>query len=250
MPKKKKSKTPPFVKYILIGAVTIGLGYGASVQMRRVLKSSDYFNVQSVMIDPALEFINKRDLRYIIGRNIFEVDLNLVRQKLSHKYPQASQLRVNRHYPNQISIIAKQRLPFVQVPLAQRVAVLDDESVLLSVESKTDNSVPMVIGATINSSKLVLGLPLEGTGIRLALSVVRLFKDNKDLKHHAISELNISNPSKILFSLDNGLQVIIDQDDIAQKIRVLSVVLAQDALDFKDIKYIDLRFKEPIIGKK
>ena len=40
------------------------------------------------------------------------------------------------------------------------------------------------------------------------------------------------------------------RDQIVQKIRVLGVVLAQDALNLGDVKYIDLRFKEPIIGKK
>ena len=37
---------------------------------------------------------------------------------------------------------------------------------------------------------------------------------------------------------------------IDYKTKILSVILSQGKIDIKSIKYIDLRFKEPIIGKK
>ncbi len=65
-----------------------------------------------------------------------------------------------------------------------------------------------------------------------------------------IKDINIENLSKIQLTLSNQLDVIIDRDKVAQKIRVLGVILAQERLDLKEVKYVDLRFKEPIIGKK
>jgi hypothetical protein len=46
------------------------------------------------------------------------------------------------------------------------------------------------------------------------------------------------------------LQIIIDQDSIAHNVKVLGVILAQKQFEINQAKYIDLRFKEPIIGKK
>jgi hypothetical protein len=42
----------------------------------------------------------------------------------------------------------------------------------------------------------------------------------------------------------------LDREKIAQRIKVLGVVLSQGNLDMDHVKYVDLRFKEPIIGKK
>ena len=84
----------------------------------------------------------------------------------------------------------------------------------------------------------------------MTLKIIKLFKANSGLASYSIRDVNIESLSKIYFTLSNKLDVVIDKDKIAQKIRVLGIVLAQDRLDLKDVKYIDLRFKEPVIGKK
>ncbi|MCK5081648.1 MAG: cell division protein FtsQ, partial [Candidatus Omnitrophica bacterium] len=61
---------------------------------------------------------------------------------------------------------------------------------------------------------------------------------------------NVENLSKIQFTLSNGLVIILDRNNIDRRIKVLGVVLSQGKLDMKQVKYVDLRFKEPIIGKK
>jgi len=228
MARKKKSKAQPFLfKFILIGLVVVGIGYAAGRGGIYLLQKSDYFRIQSVVIDPSLQFINKRDLKSLMGKNIFTVDLKATQRKLSYKYPQASQLKVMKRFPNRIGVVAKQRLPFAQVQMKNRTVILDQEGVVLSAQEERDKDIPVVIGTKSNDQKLVWGLPLRGSDIQMALKIAKLFEANSSLSSYAILEINVENFSKIYFTLSNHLQIIVDRDKIAQKIRVLGFVLSQ-----------------------
>lgn len=250
MARKKKLKISPYAKYIFIGALVIGLGFIIVNRARYLFSHVDYFNVRSVTIDPSLQFVQKRDFRGLMGKNIFTIDLKAVQRKLNHRYPQASRLKVAKRFPNQISILAKQRVPYAQLQIQSKTVVLDKEAVILSLNKEKDKKLPGIVGAKFNNPKLILGMPLKGSDVWFALKIIKLFKANSSLASYSIKGINIENLSKIHFTLSNQLDVIIDRDKIAQKIRVLGIVLAHDRLDLRDVKYVDLRFKEPIIGKK
>ena len=250
MAKKKKLKISVYAKYIFIGFLVVGIGLIVVNRTQYAFSHVDYFKVRSVTIDPSLQFINKRDFRSLMGKNIFTVDLKAVQRKLSYKYPQAAKLKVVKRFPNQVSVLAKQRVPYAQLQIQDKIVVLDREAVILSLEDKKDKNLPDIVGTKLKNPKLVLGMPLKGSDIWLTLKIIKLFSANSSLDPYLIKGVNIENLSKIIFTLSNQLDVIIDRDKIAQKIRVLGIVLAQDRLDLGDVKYIDLRFKEPIIGKK
>jgi len=251
MARKKKSKTQPFIiKFILITLLVAGIGFGISRGLIYLFRNTEYFRIQSVIIDPSLQFINKRDLRNLISKNIFEIDLKGVQRRLSYKYPQASELKVMKHFPNQIAIVAKQRHPFAQIQNKEQIATLDEEGIILSVGKQADKNLPLIVGIRADNRRLVRGLPFSGTDIQIALKIANFFQANKSLSPYEIDTINVENLSKIYFTLSNDLQIILDRSNIAQRIRVLGVVLSQGKLDMKHVKYVDLRFKEPIIGKK
>ena len=50
--------------------------------------------------------------------------------------------------------------------------------------------------------------------------------------------------------LSSDLNIMIDKDGVNRKLKLLPLVLSQNKIDVKEIKYIDLRFQEPLIGKK
>lgn len=252
MAKKKKSQVtiPPFVKTVFAVFLVIGISVFAVDRTRHILISADFFKVRSVTIDPVLQFINKEDLRGLIGKNIFTVDLKSVERKLGYKYPQASQLKIARRFPDQISVVAKKRVPYAQLSTQSRTVTVDDEGVILSLKKKDDKKLPSIMGARLTDPELVLGLPLRSPDIWMSLKIIKLFSAHEELENYAISEINMENLSKIYFTLTNKLDVIIDGEDLDQDMRVLSVVLSKGKLNLSEIKYIDLRFNEPIIGKK
>ncbi len=251
MARKKKSKVQPLVVKIILTVLLVGgiigaVGFGAVYLFRH----NDYFRVRSVVIDPSLQFVDKRDLRNLLGKNIFDVDLKAVQRRLSYKYPQASNLKVAKRFPNRIAVVAKQRLPFAQIKSQEKVVVLDGKGVVLSVEEKEDKDLPSIMGAKLSGQRIVRGLPLHGADLRIALEIAQGFQSEKSLSSYTIKKINIGNLSKIYFTLSNGLNVITDREKVSQRVRILGVVLAQGQLDLKEVKYVDLRFKEPIIGKK
>ncbi|MCA9401703.1 MAG: cell division protein FtsQ/DivIB, partial [Candidatus Omnitrophica bacterium] len=173
-----------------------------------------------------------------------------VHERLKRKYPQIDDLRVVRKFPNQISVLAKERLPFAQTIINDKVLTIDDHGVILSTTSKRDKRLPYIEGLEDKNHLYALGHPLTGTKILVGLSYVRYFVANRQLDNHLIQTINVSNLSQVEMLVDNGLMILLDRDNIERKMKVLGVVLAQKNLDFSQIRYIDLRFKEPIIGKK
>ncbi|MCK5012399.1 MAG: cell division protein FtsQ/DivIB [Candidatus Omnitrophica bacterium] len=251
MARKKNSKTRPFIiKFILITFLVAGIGFSISCGVIYLFENTKYFKIQSITIDPSLQFINKRDLRNLKGKNIFEIDLKAIQRRLSYKYPQASELKVMKRFPNRIAVVAKQRHPLAQVQIKDRIATLDEEGVVLSSGGQARKDLPLIVGVRGDSRKLVRGLPFKGADIQTALKITNLFQANKSLSSYSIDRINVENLSKIYFTLSNDLEVILDRNNTSQRIKVLGVVLSQGKLDMKHVKYIDLRFKEPIIGKK
>jgi hypothetical protein len=60
----------------------------------------------------------------------------------------------------------------------------------------------------------------------------------------------LDDPACVSFMLEAGPQVKIGQDEIKNKMNILSNLIASVKKDLGNIAYIDLRFKEPVIKFK
>ncbi len=250
MPKRKKIKAfPSAVKISIIFILVVALTWLISTKTVAVLESSDYFNVKTIIIDPSLQFIDKRDLKKLKRKNIFKVDLKAVQRRLSSKYPQISDLKVIRRFPGQIYLTAKKRLPFAQMRVKERTVILDDSGVVLSIKNKEDSHLPLILGAYTNV-RFSLGLPVTYTSVKAAIKILRAMDAYGAQSSYKIERVDVQNLSKIGIYLSKDLMVFVDSDKVNRKIKILNLVLSQGQLDLKTVKYIDLRFKEPIIGKK
>ncbi len=251
MARKKKSKIPPaFFKIIGILFLTVIVCLIIVSRALHYFHHADYFKIKIITIDPSLQFINKRDLAGLKGQNLFRLNLKAIQRKLEGKYPQVSNIKIIKQFPNQISIEARQRLPFVQTRIKNRILTMDQRGIILSVDDKPDNKLPFISGLKPGSKKIILGAPLRGKDMHTALRMVRAYKKQKALSFQPIKEISVKNLSKIQFDLLNQLIVYVDQDEPDKKMQILGLILSQGKLDLKQTKYIDLRFKEPIIGKK
>lgn len=251
MARKKKIKIRfATVKVAIICVVIVGACFGMCKGIMTFLTKSEYFKVKTIIISHELQFINKKDLARVKGRNIFLIKLKDVQKRLNRKYPQVSDLKLIKHFPDQIVIAAKKRLPFAQARIKSKVFVLDAKGIILSISKKEDKKMPLILGAKASSIVPSLGMPLRSTDMRIALRVLNSFQSRKELTFYFVKSVNVANLSKINFQLKNGLKVIIDKDKIEKNIKILALILSQKQIDFNAVKYIDLRFKEPILGKK
>lgn len=251
MPRKtKKLKfSPTALKIIGIVALSLIVGCAVIYGVFYFLMESSYFKIKSVRRDASLSFISERDLDGFINKNIFHVDLDSVSRKLAQKYPEASQLKIIKNYPDQISVEAKRRQPFAQLGGNKMVVIIDERGVVLSTTIKPDGGLPVIMGVSAPTN-VALGLPLRSSQIDLALRIIRSFSDENTLRSQSVVKMELDNLSRIVMTLGSGLTIIIDEDDVERRMRVLGVILAHEEIDISKVKYIDLRFREPILGKK
>ncbi len=251
MAKKKKNNSLSAVSKIMavsVGALIVGvLIFKGAVYF---LGNSKYFNVQKVTLDSSLQFIHKKDFPRLKGKNIYSIDLAQIQKRLHRKYPQISDLRVTRKFPDQILILAKKRKPFMQIEHKSDVYVLDENGIILSVSQKENKKLPILADLGIKESNFRLGSKVNKKEIQMALRINKSFNVINALSAYDVKEIQIETLSKIKIFLNTGLFVIIDGYQLEKKMNVLSVVLTQGKLNWKEIKYVDLRFKDPVIGKK
>ena len=251
MTKKRKSTSRPFLlKFTVVMAIAGAIGFGLYQGLAYFLINTEYFKIKSVVPDPSLAFINKRDISKFIGQNIFFVDLKEAQTRLSFKYPQVAELNITKQFPSQITISAKNRAPFAQTELGNKIITLDDKGMILSSTSDLNPQLPFISDLMSPAGTVSVGQPLRGRDITIALQLIAAFDHDLGLKNYQIKKIDAENLSKIQVILDNDILIFFDQDEIDEQVRMLSVLFSQGQLDIATIKYIDLRFKEPILGKK
>lgn len=251
--KKKKNLLPQIVKVFLVLiviAAASGIGLLCYVEGGAMIRNSNRFAVKKIVIDPTLRFIQHRDLRMMQGRSIFDVDLQDMESRLMLKYPEISELRVERKFPDEIHLVAKKRLQLAQVPYRQDFLVVDDEGVVLAKKERRDKELPAIEGFKIPRGPVELGSRIRHQRLRTALEIISSFNENAALSSYRINNLDIDQSSKIMVYLDQDIKAILDDQRVDRKINVLGFVLTQGNLDLREVNYIDLRFKDPIIGKK
>ena len=248
---RRRQKLPRLPRPLIKGGlVLIIVGFVALIcfnQLALFLKDSDYFNITAVHCDPSLDFIKDQDLKYLKSQNIFSVDLIEVQERLALKYPQVTQLRIVKRFPSEIVIAAQKRIPFAQAQVAGRVLTIDANGVVIS--NTADPELPLLAGIKTDG-KVALGLPLQSQNLPVGLKILKSFSRQDNLNAYKIAKLDIGNLSEIVLLMSNKINIILDRDAADQKIGLISMVLSQPELDLKTVKYIDLRFKEPILGKK
>lgn len=232
------------IVFLLIGIIA----FSAYTQTVEFLTTSSIFNVQEVLIDSSIQFIDVRALKQLKGSNIFQVDLKKLQRQIANQYPQISQLRVMRQLPHQIKVLAKKREAIAQVRLKNRFLIVDTEGVSLSY-SPQPLALPVVSGVVLDKTRVVLGALVKNKELAIAVNILHEFKMRPRLIKLNVSSVDVFNLSKIDLSVSPLAHILLDQDQTVAKIDMLEMLLAQNRVDFNKVKYIDVRFKEPIIAE-
>ena len=251
---KRKNKEPlisfGFVRNLVVGILMIFFLCLAAQRVIVDIKTSERFKVREIVYDPDLQFMKSGKLMSLKGRNIFDVDLGALERQIQTQYPEISQLKLSKKFPDEIQVTARRRIPFAQTKLKNKDIVLDPEGIVLSLNGGAGKDLPAIVAADSDHSPINLGMPLRSQDIQAALQVIKAFRMNKSLANRRISTIDVNNLSQIEFQMADSFKIIVDQVSVQQKIQMLSFLLAQAKLNSEEVNYIDLRFKEPIIGKK
>jgi cell division septal protein FtsQ len=219
-------------------------GYVNAVEF---LTNSPLFEIKDVMVDRSIGFIDMRSLKDLKGNNIFKIDIKKVDHQITERYPYIAQLRVVRQLPDRILILAKKREPLMQIYFKKKYLVLDAEGVALYYTVQP-SSLPQVYGIPIERDWLFLGGHVHGPELSKVVDILNIFKTSPYLRRWRIHAVQAGNLSKIDLFVGENMHVILDQDDTQDKIEVLEMLISANKIDLNKVKYIDLRFKEPVIA--
>lgn len=244
--------------FIISLAISLIIGY-----IWKALKKSDYFRIKDIIAKES----NVVDLSYLKGRNIFSLDLNRESRYILEFLPGCRRIKIIRVLPNRLFIDFIRRKPVALVKL-YRFFYLDQESVLFEAGKEVQESaIPVITGLETKIFGAKPGTKYNLKEIALVLNLIKETRENRVIKNYKISRIDVASlghtsifvllptvipadPNARGAKKQEALEVKIGQEDIKSKIAILSGLLAQEKSALANIKYIDLRFKEPVIKLK
>jgi cell division septal protein FtsQ len=187
-------------------------------------------------------------LKDLKGRNIFKLDIKKLDRQIATRYPYIAQLRVVRQLPDRILVLAQKREPLMQIYFKKKYLLLDTQGVALYYTLQPAAGLPQVYGIPLARGFFFLGGSIRGEGLNKVVDILNAFKQSPYLRKWNIHAVQAGNLSKIDLLVGENMHVILDQEDTQDKIELLQMLTSSNKIDLNKVKYIDLRFKEPVIA--
>jgi cell division septal protein FtsQ len=212
----------------------------------KVLKNLDYFKIKDIIVTEG----TPDEFSYLKGRNIFRIDLTEEAKSISRSYPAYKKIRLIKGLPNRIFVDFVRRQPLGLIKL-YRYFCVDQDRMLFDLPGEVGQmDLPIILGLETKIFGPKPGKEYNLKELELALNILKEARRNKRLRNHKITAINVANPAGAALVIDAGLEIRIGQGEIGNKIELLGNLLAQVKNDLPNIKYIDLRFNEPVIKLK
>ncbi len=236
---------------VLIFLLCAGLFAGAFYGIRYFFLNSTFFTIKEVVVNSPSAYSfregEKKLKRLYAGRNIFTVDLKQVQTLIKNDFPQLKKVEVRRNLPEILEIDVVSRGPVAVIDTGGGI-VIDAEGVVLSVGEKSRELV------RIKGISFFLHTPSRGNRISdralgRALSLLDGLRSRMPRNMKDVEYIDISGRNNILLGI-SGVTVKMGTDDFSRKIDELKEILNDPNMDVRDINYIDLRFRDPVISLK
>ena len=254
--KKNKSARIP-VKLIAVILIIFLVLSAILVYSLRSLRYCDYFKIKDVIARNG----SPEGLAYLKGRNIFGIDLKYEVSRILELTPQANRVSLIRLLPDRLFVDFIKRKPVALIRLYRYFDVDQDGVFFYATGSPEESMLPVIFGLEAKIFGPKPGKAYNKEELLLALNIIREMKLNRVLKNLKISKIDVSSinntsiympfasSEKALKEVDS-LEVRVGSGDIKNKVNILSELIIVSKSDVTKIKYIDLRFKEPVIKLK
>ncbi len=257
---KQKINLP--VKLLILGLVIFITLFFMISYLAGALKSLDYFKIKEVVFNKSEGGF---DFSYLIGRNIFNLDLKKESGYISELHPAYKEISLVRLLPDRLCVVFTPRLPLAYVKL-YRYFYVDNEMVLFDIPNgQVQGELPLIAGLEKKIGGVKSGKRYNIKELAIALNIIREARANILLKNYQIKRIDVADPANTTcfmvvsaepavnaqaqqaLAMPQVLEVKIGQSGVNARMRVLADLLNQLKKDSGNIKYIDLRFKEPVI---
>lgn len=254
MAKRKSSKpllSADQISRIGVGVIVFITIFFVSAGIMSFARQADLFSVKDVFVPENLQSFSLPDASKLKGQNIFQIDLAALEKKIRQKYPQLANLRVIKRFPDRIEFSAFKRDPFALVAPDGRFSLIDKEGFSIGAPSKDSGPFPVIKG--LAKQKLIPGDELMDERVRTGIEIIKVFHDDKTLSRILLRSVDVGDMARIVCVLGEeggGFEAFLDKDNFARKAGALATLVARNDVDLSTVKYIDLRFGEPLVGQK
>jgi len=263
--KKNNRKTSSILFKVIFPLIGIIVGgWFIFIGITHFLNTSSYFNIKKVVFVG----VDEKDIadsiaKFYIGENIFQCNLKQASQDIKLKHPKFYDVRVDRSFPDRLTVYITQRKPIAQISNRGREFFLvDKEGMIVSQASNKANDEYAVISGIQGISSFSFGKKILIKELSCALRLISALHDNeakfvneyymgtdKDFKLGSRAVIDISKFPTLIARIDY-LELRFSEDSYTQKITMLFKILPTLAERLQEIKYIDLRFSEPAVAFK
>ena len=250
MSKNKKARsTKLFFLLVVFPVLAIAISFYAILKgVQNYITSSDYFKIRDLRAEGIA------DARYvdlmreeILGGNIFRLDTLKLSEKIRRRFPTFYSVTVNRVLPSQLWIVAKERIPVAEIKRDLYYVFDVDGVVIGGLSSSGTLNLPLIVGLESQLPRIKIGTEYSLSTLRRALVLAKALRDYNDF---VVSRIDASDPGNLVFYLADEVQIKIGDRDFENKISPLSSILHSIGGDLSNVKYIDLRPKEPVVATK
>jgi len=224
--------------------------------VKAYLEHASYFKIKRVVLNG----IDDKTLAQHISRtfiydNIFNLDLKYEREVLKNTNPQFYDVDVVKNFPDQVTINAIVRRPVSQIRHRGYFLVDSDGVVVSDISVKPFDEV-IVLSVLKWISSLSFGKKIHWQGLKTGLMLTSLLKG---MRQDLISFIPQLASEKIEIDLSKspsfyvhiaGIEVRLYDSDLESKLKLLLKILPTIKDRLGEVKYIDLRFAEPVVSFK
>lgn len=220
------------------------------------LYRSDYFRLRTIearVVAPESALVPSIKYDQLLslykGRNVFSLNLKSIENFFEEVYPDAKEITANIALPDKIVVRLKCRWP-AAILRGDRSYVIDNDGYLLSgVYSASSKSLIVIEGIGTGPSARA-GRRFRSENLKPALELLKEIRRARFLARYGVSRINAADPANMAFYLASGVEVKIGSEDFRDRLKILEKTLRDPRLILEKIDYIDVRFKDAVIGPK
>jgi len=248
---KKEIKTPGAKKTLAGKALRIAAVLAVIVVAALAVRNSRYFKLEDIRVDDkscATSLEAGSLLEIYKGRNIFDIGMGALASRIESTYPAIKKAVVKRILPNRLEIDIIPRFPVAKIKDRRGYFPIDGTGMVLSPDIKS-GSLPVIIGFSMWRLPKA-GERLKNEQLEKALRLIDVINEASFSQDYGITTVDARSGRNLSFYLDSGIEVKIGGEDFFGRLKRLKETLKDADLDKDNIKYIDLRFKDVVIGPK
>lgn len=254
--KKNKSARLP-VKLAVTAAVVLFVLAGITAYSLKRLYASDYFKVKNVTVRGG----SAQEFSYLTGRNIFSIDLEYEAARMLELCPGCTRIDMVRLLPDRIFVDFIKRKAVALVRLYRYFASDEGGTLFYETAPPEESSLPVIHGLERKIFGPKPGKRYNVRELSLALNIIKEANKNAALKNYKIGKIDVANINNTTIFISfpanpktlivpESLEVKFGGDNVKDKISILARLIIAGRDDIANVKYIDLRFKEPVIKLK